>query len=204
MIRRTARQRVLDYLTRHPDSTAPEVGRALDLAAATVRHHLGILLADGRIVISGAQRVGGRGRPLKLYRLSEGILGNNLAMVAETLLLEAQRGPSAAHRKVLGALAAGLVLALDDSQMAAPAPRRIALLVERLNRLHYDAKWEAGAQGPRILFGHCPYSAIIERHPELCQMDARALGHLMHSTAEQIAKLDVPHRTVTHCVFLLR
>jgi len=53
-----------------------------------------------------------------------------------------------------------------------PLLRRLTLVVGRLNELHYQAHWEAGADGARIILGHCPYAAIIAAHPELCWMDA--------------------------------
>jgi predicted ArsR family transcriptional regulator len=61
-------------------------------------------------------------------------------------------------------------------------------IVSRLSALHYEARWEAGAEGPRFLFGHCPYAAIIQRHPELCEVDGELLeavtGHSMYQHAK--------------------
>jgi len=75
------------------------------------------------------------------------------------------------------------------------------LSVEKLNQMNYHARWEAGAGGPRILFGHCPYAAIITRHPELCAMDAALLKELFGDELEQIAKIENFQDT---CVFITR
>ena len=85
-----------------------------------------------------------------------------------------------------------------------PLPRRLADLAERLNALRYHARWEAGALGPRIVFGHCPYGEIIARHPELCIMDALMLSKEMDATAEQLSKIDRTSGTATQCLFSLR
>jgi predicted ArsR family transcriptional regulator len=67
--------------------------------------------------------------------------------------------------------------------------------------MNYHARWEAGQQGPRILFGHCPYAAIIEKHPELCQMDAALLKELFGDDMEQIAKIE---NFQGMCIFVTR
>ncbi|HUG33119.1 MAG TPA: hypothetical protein VMJ90_00005, partial [Anaerolineales bacterium] len=58
-----------------------------------------------------------------------------------------------------------------------------------VNQMKYHARWEAGAGGPRIIFGHCPYAAILAKRPELCRMDAALLGELMGGSADQMATI---------------
>jgi predicted ArsR family transcriptional regulator len=70
-----------------------------------------------------------------------------------------------------------------------PVAKRLNLVVEKLNQMNYHTRWEAGAGGPRILFGHCPYAAIIARHPALCKMDESLLTQLMGQPAEQLSKI---------------
>jgi hypothetical protein len=72
-----------------------------------------------------------------------------------------------------------------------------------LNEIHYQSRWEAGAEGPRILFAHCPYAAIIDKHPELCQMDGFLLGEEIGVDARQLAKIDQKPGGITHCIFLI-
>jgi predicted ArsR family transcriptional regulator len=70
-----------------------------------------------------------------------------------------------------------------------PVPKRLNAVVERLNQMKYHARWEAGAGGPRIIFVHCPYVAILAKRPELCRMDAVLLGELMGGSAEQLGTI---------------
>ena len=60
-------------------------------------------------------------------------------------------------------------LAGDSGFSSQPIARRLNSSVEKLNQMNYHARWEAGPQGPRLIFGHCPYAALIGKHPELCQ-----------------------------------
>ena len=204
-VKSTARQRVLAYIQRQPGASAVQIGGALRMSAPAVRHHLAILESDGRIESVGAKRRGGRGRPASTYRVSDRVLGDNLAMISDSLL-KSWRGPAGKFRKLgpVNALAGGLLHQLGPGPAAGSAAGRLGWLVDALNAAHYVARWEAGAEGPRIVFGHCPYAAIIENHPELCQMDALALAQRMHADATQTAKIDVRGPGPDHCVFVLK
>ena len=104
---------------------------------------------------------------------------------------------------LMDALAQGLRDQLGTVDASVAAANRLSALVSRLNLLHYEAHWEAGATGPRLIFGHCPYAAVIEKHPELCQMDARAVSEIMRSETRQIAKMTAGGLSESKCVFSL-
>jgi predicted ArsR family transcriptional regulator len=92
-------------------------------------------------------------------------------------------------------------LAGDSHFADHPIVKRLNLTVERLNQMNYHARWEAGPQGPRLIFGHCPYAAILEKHPELCRMDAALLGELMGDDAVQLFRIGKDGSST--CVFAL-
>ncbi len=199
----TARQKVLAYFKKQHVASAAQIGRGLNMSAATVRHHLSIMLADGRIEMLGENRKAGRGRPVKLYKLSEKTLGDNLALLSGAVLREWLNGLTPSKRDVaVKKISGALISQIGTSQPEVPAAKRLALVIEKLNALHYQARWEAGAEGPRILFGHCPYAAIIKNHPELCQIDSEMLSSVLQSAARQTAKIDV--NDAAACVFALR
>ncbi|MFH1185434.1 MAG: winged helix-turn-helix transcriptional regulator [Chloroflexota bacterium] len=204
-MRTRARKRILDYVTNHPYASASRIARGLGMSSPAVRHHLGILRSDGRIELGRAAPGRGRGRPQLFYRISERLVGDNLAMIADRLLQTGKASStSRAAQKLMDAVAQGLSDQLGPFEGDASPASRIAALVKRLNLLHYRAHWEAGAEGPRLMFGHCPYAAVIERHPELCQMDGRAVSEAMGTRARQIAKIDLSGRTGSQCIFSFR
>ncbi len=199
----TARQKVLAYLQKQRVASASQIGSGLNMSAATIRHHLSIMLADGRIETLRKNRKAGRGRPVKLYKLSEKTLGDNLALLSDAVLREWLSSlPPSKQEAALGKIARALINQIGGDVPEVPAAKRLAIIVEKLNVLHYQARWEAGAEGPRILFGHCPYAAIIKDHPELCKVDNEMLSGVLQSVAHQTAKIDVNGATV--CVFALR
>ena len=189
----TARQKVLTYLNKSRTASAREIARSLRMSAATVRHHLRVLAADGRLELSSVRGRDGRGRPEKIYSLPRAALGTNLAALSEALLAEA--GPGIRMESL------AKQLAKVDNFAGQPLARRLNLTIERTNGMNYHARWEAGSEGPRVVFIHCPYAAIIEKHPELCKMDEALLKDLVGQPARQILKTGKEGSSV--CVFIV-
>jgi DeoR family suf operon transcriptional repressor len=189
----TARHKVLAYLNKTRTASAREISRALKMPAANVRHHLRVLASDGRLEMASVRGREGRGRPEKVYSLPRAALGDNLSALADALLAEA----STTVR--MEPLAKGL--AGQSNFSGQPVAKRLNLTIEKLNQMSYHARWEAGSAGPRIVLGHCPYAAIIEKHPELCQMDKALLQDLMGQSADQIFKIGKDGSSV--CVFVV-
>jgi predicted ArsR family transcriptional regulator len=140
---------------------------------------------------------------VKLYGLSEKSIGDNFPLLADAMLEELLKSRSPVKWKdTFHALAQKLALRLgDDGVLNLPMAKRLSNVVERLNEMHYQARWEAGVQGPRILFAHCPYAAIIEKHPELCRIDEAFLAELTKSTTHQHAKIGGGPAGSPYCVF---
>jgi predicted ArsR family transcriptional regulator len=189
----TARQKVLSYFEKARIASAREIARALKMSPATVRHHLRVLISDGRLELASVRGRDGRGRPEKIYTLPRTALGDNLSALSDALLTEAGSGVSteALARRLAGEL----------NRANPPLAKRLSFAVEKMNQMNYHAHWEAGSEGPRILFGHCPYAAIIDKHPELCKMDASILQQLMSKPVRQIFRTGKDGSTV--CVFVM-
>ena len=191
----TARQKVLNYLMKNRTASAREISRSLKMSAATVRHHLRVMALDGRLEMESVRPREGRGRPEKVYSLPRALLGDNLSALSEAVLTEA------GSKLKMDTLAKRLAGESDFSSQ--PIAKRLNSVIEKLNQMNYHARWEAGPEGPRILFGHCPYATIVGKHPELCEMDVSLLSQLtsrpvLNETRPEIQKSICPF------VFLIR
>ncbi|MFZ5920862.1 MAG: helix-turn-helix transcriptional regulator [Chloroflexota bacterium] len=191
----TARQRILAFLEKNRSASARDVARALRMTEANARHHLGILAADGRVE-AVSRKGGGKGRPQKVYRLGGKLAGDNLALLLGALL---DGLPPDERERVLARI--GRELAGSPGLTGQPLMKRLSAAVERLNSLHYQSRWEAGAEGPRLILGHCPYSAVIAAYPELCRMDAALLEELLGEEVRQTAKIE--SGGALQCVFAI-
>lgn len=191
----TTRQKVLTYLKKTQNASAREIARALKMSAPNVRHHLSVLCSDGRVEHVSINNREGRGRPEKIYSLSQAAMGDNLSALANALLTEA------GSKLKVEAIANHI---LNSSQFInLPITKRLTLLVEKLNEMNYQARWEAGADGPRVIFGRCPFAKIIQGHPELCKIDGAMLKLALSQPVTQYARSE----TNTHpaaCPFWFR
>ena len=195
----SSRARILDYLQRNRSATALEISLCLGMTRANARHHLLILEDTGQVEVLGCRREG-RGRPAILYVLSRHLRGDSLDRLSGLLLEQLLEGKSEVEKLDALRLLAG--------RLASPAngslPERLITTVGSLSRQHYEARWEAGPDGARLILGNCPYAAILSAHPELCSLDGFLLYSSLGLAAQQIARLEKSSQGIPQCVFLLR
>ena len=196
------RMRILDYLRREQTASVGDLARTLNLTGADIRHHLAILVETEMVEAIGPKR-GARGRPVQVYRLARRFSGDNLGQLAGALLAEWLEGQDPAAQQEHLQRIAGRLSSLDPAAVDEPFPRRLAGAVARLNRLHYQARWEATAAGPRLLLGNCPYAAIVGSHPELCILDRALLQDFLGVPVRQIIKLQPNEKGLPYCEFLV-
>lgn len=191
----TTRQRIIEYLQNQRQCTVPEISAALHMTRADMRYHLEHLAAEGVVEVLPRKVVAqGRGRPVQVYRMASTARPHNLVQLADALLsLASEEQLQQAARLLAG-----------EEAMPRAATQRLNHAVQRLNLKRYQARWEAHAQGPRIILRNCPYAALLPEHPELCRMDAAQLEYLVGSPMEQQARIDQMDAHPPACVFVLR
>lgn len=202
MTKYTARQRISGYLSQHNGASAEEISLGLGLGAADIRHHLSILVEDGRVKVLGSRPETGRGRPVRIYGLGEAASRDNLPGLVDVLLRRSlEKAGEDQKEQILEEIAIRLVPI--DNYPAGHVTRRLAQTVAQLNQLGYASRWEAHAAAPRILFDHCPYAKVIDKHPELCQLDRVILEKQLGGQVEQTAKLEKNARGTVFCQFVI-
>ncbi len=194
--------RIIEFLWKNQTATAEDLGRGLGLTGANIRHHLSRMQAEDQLAVVSL-RTEGRGRPTKVYRLSEQRLGNGLEdLLAALLAAWLDHLPDHDREDALRSIAEQLGGPRDQGLLTS-IPRKLALVVDRLNVLHYRSRWEAGPSGARVILSHCPYSGIVGRHPELCRMDAYLLQSQSGMVARQLVKLEGNKEGIPRCIFAL-
>ena len=168
---KTSRQRVLEYVQAHYPVTAADLSQALRMTEANARHHLALLQGPGLIQPAGQRHPREKGRPSQLFMPSEKSLGDNLDQLAAALLeMVKEQGDPSNLDFTLQALAVRIAqpnfsMVAHQDNRSRSLTHRLTNAVQRLNQLHYQARWEAWRGAPRLILGHCPYAAIIDQHP---------------------------------------
>ncbi len=198
----TTRQRIMEYLKTNHQASALALSQFFQMTPANIRHHLAILEQDGQIEVVGQAEVAGRGRPTLLYMPTRQAENHNLEALTTILLADAleRRGKKQRQAK-LQKLAARL--GAGAAAQGGSLPLRLSTAMQRLNELHYKAHWEAHTEAPHIILGHCPYSTLIERHPELCQLDGHLLENLLGVSVQQTVKCSRAPDGPAQCVFIV-
>ena len=203
---KTVRERLLDVVRAQRTTTAAELARLMQMTEANARHHLAILKAQGLVQIAGQRPAAGKGRPTLVYSLSEVAVGHNLGGLASAIMDELDSSlegdeKNAALKRV------AIRMCTDKSRPATPVAtsltQRLYQTVQRLNEMHYQARWEARSSSPRIILEHCPYAAILHNRPQVCHMDAYLLEELVGMEVEQVARQISGVRGSPYCVFRL-
>jgi predicted ArsR family transcriptional regulator len=202
----TSRQRLLEHIRKNRPVSVQDLSLALQMTPANVRHHLSILGEQGLVEICAQRTTPGGGRPAYLYDLSKQAQGSNLEPLAAALLEELagrlnradylELLHQAARRLTAGGLPGG-------GSPGGSLTRRLSAAVRWLNERHYQARWEAHASGPHLILGHCPYQSLPAGHPEICQMEAAMLAHLLGVSVQQEARLGTDRRGLSFCLFTL-
>jgi predicted ArsR family transcriptional regulator len=199
----TTRLRILDHIRQRNTASVAELSRLLGMTGANIRYHLAVLEENDLIEVV-SKRQDGRGRPMMIYGLSRQSLGDALDKLSSALLDEwfadSHEGERDGNLRAL-AKRMGTVFICETP---ATLIKRLTDTNRFLNQLHYQARWEAGATGPLVFLGHCPYSAILGKHPEICQMDAYLLEKLTGRSVVQTARLELAMGGVPQCIFLVQ
>jgi predicted ArsR family transcriptional regulator len=200
---KTTRQRILEYIQSRKTASVDDLSQVLHFTRENIRHHLKQLLAEGLIIEVGKRSAIGRGRPSFLYSLSEQFTSHNLDKLASAvldILFSEHPEPEIKDRHIK--LIAS-TLSKTSSINGKNQLKRLLQAVRILNEMNYQARWEAHDDGPRVIFSHCPYAAILHNHPELCQMDVQLLEEMLGMPARLKARIKTGSSRFTHCIFTL-
>lgn len=195
------RQEILDYLENHPYACAEDLSPLITRTRANIQYHLkrmeqAGLITQVRVLISNNDR----GRPRSYYSLSSGEKPDNLALLADALLRLRVNDTLASAQSMEKLVDLGWQIISIQSGISS-LTARLNRLVKELSARNYQARWEAHADGPEVVFRNCPYAQIIQNHPELCAMDAAILEANLDARIE--AKAFIRNSPVTACRFFI-
>jgi len=205
-----ARDRILNYIERNHTVTCAEISNAFGVSRANIRYHLDILLNQGFIEIVGKRKSRRKGRPDLLFSLSKFSKGNNLDKLLNALFEEIKNRFPDQYDDTLRNIATRFSVCIPSIGAKEPQiseslqlSQKLLTTVEVLDKLYYQAHWEAHGDGPRIILKNCPYWQIEPQHPSICHLDKYLIETLLKSSAYQAGKLEQDERGIPHCTFVV-
>jgi predicted ArsR family transcriptional regulator len=192
------RDRVGKAMLEHGPVSAATLGELLGLTSAAVRRHLDAMTAEGRVVEVAERpvrgKVRGRGRPAKLFALSEAGRSSfphgydELAVSALRFL--AQGGGDEA----VAAFAKARVAAVEERYGAllgteTDGAARLEALAGALSDDGYAASTQVTGAGMQLCQHHCPVAHVAEEFPALCDAETAAFSRLLGTHVQRLATL---------------
>ena len=196
------RAQILKILQTRQTATPTELSRALQVTSANIRHHLRNLARDGVVVAVGERPAQARGRPTQVYALAN--QGSNIPLLTSILLsYNLSSRPTEERTPLLKTFAAHLLEKFPNPPQAKGRhiTQRLVNTISTLDTLNYQPRWEAHAEGPQIVLEHCPYAAILEDHPEICQVDAFLIENILEEPVTQTVKRQPNQLGIRYCLF---
>jgi len=164
-------EKIYKYINRHPQVTAHELSKVLMLTKADIRYHLGRLIKLGVITRKENLFKQGAGRPGYYYIIAKEDLKSGYPLLAQVCLnlMTNERGTT---NLVQFSQRASDEISQNFEDGQKTGAERISHSVQYLNKLGYQASWEARPAHPVVFLKKCPYHELAATQPILCMMDA--------------------------------
>lgn len=174
------RKLILDYINRHGPSTVDDLAVAAGVVAVTVRAHLAVLEREGLVV--GQEVLTGRaGRPRIHYTLTvraQDVFPKGYDQLARRLL------ETVGSDEARGSLITKTATAWAASVAASVTPggnqeARLRAAVSALDETGCETEWHEEEGHLQITLHNCPYPTVVERFPQLCEMERTFLEDML-------------------------
>jgi predicted ArsR family transcriptional regulator len=176
------RQQIVEILKRKGSATVDELSESLGISSVTVRHHLDVLQSEGLIAEPVIEHRATAGRPLHKYTLTDTankIFPKNYDGLASQLLDEIKSRHDAREVNVMFEDMGRRLAAEMPSPVAGETTKqRLNRIAGFLNQKGYLAHWKKSDEGITLHTCNCPYDGLVDKHPELCAMDASLIASL--------------------------
>ena len=185
---KSTRERILQTLLNHPQSTIQDLAEAVGINAISVRHHLTSLQAEG--LVNAEEERHGVGRPRLVYGLTEKGLERfptRYLRLTNRLLDQMKEAlPPAAINKLFTSMAADMAADYAEQIRSLSVEEKLEFIKDLLAREGFAVEWER--QGEEYLIHEitCPYYHVGQAHPEVCTVDQTLISEVMSIPVQKI------------------
>jgi len=202
------RQRVARSILDNGPSTAAALAARLDLTPAAVRRHLDQLLEEGAVEARepriGGQAVRGRGRPAKLFALTEsgrdGFDQQYDDLAVQALRFLAETGGEEAVREFATRRVAFVQERFEGVRAEHPELASAEILARVFSDEGYAASVRDVPVGEQLCQQHCPVSHVAHEFPQLCEAETEAISKVLGRHVQRLATIAHGDGVCTTCI----
>ncbi len=173
------RQDILQILREKGQADITELAKMLGLSSVTVHYHINVLQRDGLLEVTPTRQGVGRPRnvislrdaamqkfPQSYHRLSDRLLDTLKNRLTEADIQNL-------FERIGDEIAAEHAASLQGKTLE----QKVATLLELLGEEGFMSKLEKiGADDFVLTQYNCPYQYVVNRHPEVCELDLRLMN----------------------------
>ena len=199
----TTREQVLNEVRARGQASITELAECLGVTPVAVRHHVAALQAEGLLKSSEVRH--GVGRPTLHYALTDAgreRYPTRYVEFSERLMDELKAMlPAEALEQMFNRMAEGIAAQHRDELRGKSQAERLDALVGILGREGFATRWNQTGESIALSEYDYPDVRIGQRHPEVCQLDAAIIRHVLSADVE---KTHCVLQGGGHCEFLIR
>lgn len=200
---KSTRDKIINSLLEHPNSTVNDLSEAVNINGISVRHHLTHLIAEDLVCTEEVRH--GVGRPRLVYRLTEAGMEqfpSKYLRLIKVLIKQIKESYSENELNELIKNAALIVSQeYQESMTNLPVKKRLDLIKKVLSKEGFLIEWEEKDKAHFIYSYNCPYYHIAIEHPEICMFDKTIISTLIEEHLEQQESIINGHK---HCKYVIK
>ena len=199
---KSTRERILQTLLNHPNSTILDLAEAVGINGISVRHHLTSLQAEG--LVTSEEERHGVGRPRLVYTLTEKGLerfpSRYLRLTNRLLDQMKESMPPAAINKLFTQMASDIAADYADQIKHFSVEEKLEFIKHLLAQEGFSVEWERQGEDYLIHEVTCPYYHVGQSHPEVCTVDQTLISQVLSIPAH---KINCVLRGDNHCTYVV-
>jgi DeoR family transcriptional regulator, suf operon transcriptional repressor len=186
---KSTRDRILQFLLSHTQSSINDLAKAVGINAISVRHHLTSLQADG--LVRDEEQRHGVGRPRLVYSLTEEGLERfptRYLRLSDNLLSQMKNSLSIETVKLIfREMALGMANEHKEKLSVLSLDKKLEFLKDFAIEQGFSIEWEKRDNKVFIFQSNCPYYHIGQDHPEVCIFDQTLISELLSCPVEMVS-----------------
>lgn len=199
---KSTRERILQTLLNHPQSTVSELAKAVGINTISVRHHITNLQADN--LIEAEEERHGVGRPRMVYSLTEKGLErfptHYLRLTNRLLDQMKEAMPPAVIDNLFTSMASEIASDYVQQVKNMTVEEKLEFIKDLLAQEGFSVEWEHQGQEYLIHEITCPYYHVGQAHPEVCSVDQTLISEVLSIPAQ---KVKCVLRGDTQCTYVI-